>query len=167
MELDNGGRRATLFVPRLVSWALPAQFIGLSFFLLILMTFNEELFSLALDYAPTPKLQALKQRFEGFHSCKDHATAAAFGYLAAMEDAKKDKEAEAQEEATIGEQVFEAVEQAMEGEMGAEYAGELIMALVYKWLYEQLLAEGFESDGYCMICINNLFAPFVKSGVVH
>jgi hypothetical protein len=123
--------------------------------------YDEELFGLAMDFSSSPELPVLKRRFEGFSICKDHATAAAFGYLAAMKDA------EAKEEGpTIGNSVCVTIEQAMEGEMDAEYAGELIMALVYKWLHKEMNKDGWDDDDYAIATIKSLFAPFVKPGVI-
>jgi hypothetical protein len=126
-----------------------------------MMPYDEELFGLAMDFAYSPELATLKKRFEGFGACKDHATAAAFGYLAAMKDA------EAKEEGTtIGDSVYTTIEQAMEGKMDAEYASELIMALVYKWLHKEMNKDGWDDDDYAITSIKSLFAPFVKPGVI-
>jgi hypothetical protein len=125
------------------------------------MPFDEELFALAMDFANSPELPALKKRFEGFGACKDHATAAAFGYLAAMKDAEAKEE-----EPTIGDQVVVAIEEAMEGETGAECAGEMIMALVYQWLHKEMNKDGWDDDDYAITCIKSLFAPFVTPGVI-
>jgi hypothetical protein len=125
------------------------------------MTFDEELFSLAMDFANSPELPALKKRFAGFEACKDMATAAAFGYLAAMKDAE-----EKEEEPSIGDQVCVTIDQAIEGEMDAEYAGDLIMALVYKWLHKEMNKDGWDDDDYAITTIKSLFAPFVKPGVI-
>lgn len=125
------------------------------------MTFDEELFGLAMDFANSPELPTLKKRFAGFGACKDHATAAAFGYLAAMKDA-----AAKEEEPTIADSVYAVVEQAMEGEMDAEYAGDLIMGLVYKWLHKELRKDDWNEDDYIFTLIKSLFTPFVKPGVI-
>jgi hypothetical protein len=58
------------------------------------MTFDEELFNLAVDFASSPELPGLKKRFVGFAACSDHATAAAFGYLAAMKDVEEQEKKE-------------------------------------------------------------------------
>jgi hypothetical protein len=123
--------------------------------------FHEELFGLAMDFSSSPELPALKKRFEGFGACKDHATAAAFGYLAAMKDAEAKEE-----EPTIADSVCAIIEQAMEGEMDAEYAGDLIMGLVYKWLYKELRKDDWNEDDYIFTLIKSLFMPFVKPGVI-
>jgi hypothetical protein len=123
--------------------------------------YDEELFGLAMDFANSPELPTLKKRFEGFGACKDHATAAAFGYLAAMKDA------EAKEEGpTIGDSVCVTIEQAMEGEMDAASAVELVMALVYKWLHKEMNKDGWDDDDYAITSIKGLFTPFVKPGVI-
>lgn len=126
------------------------------------MSFDDELFNLAVDHAFSPDLAALKKRFANFDGCKDHATAAAFGYLAA----KKDAEEKEKEAPIIGDQLIVTIEQAMVGDMDAEYASELIMGLVYKWLYQSLGKDGFDDDDYCITCIKSLFAPHVKPGVI-
>jgi len=125
------------------------------------MPYDEELFGLAMDFAYSPELATLKKRFEGFGACKDHATAAAFGYLAAMKDAQAKEEG-----STIGNSVCVTIEQAMEGVMDAEYASELIMGLVYTWLHKEMNKDGCDDDGYAITTIKSLFAPFVKPGVI-
>ena len=125
------------------------------------MPYDEELFGLAMDFANSPELPTLKKRFEGFGACKDHATAAAFGYLAAMKDAEAKEE-----EPTIGDSVYIVIEEAMEGETDAEYAGELIMGLVYQWLHKEMNKDGWDDDDYAITTIKSLFAPFVKPGVI-
>ena len=125
------------------------------------MPYDKELFGLAMDFSSSPELPVLKRRFEGFSICKDHATAAAFGYLAAMKDA------EAKEEGpTIGDSVYTTIEQAMEGAMDAEYASELIMGLVYTWLHKAFLEDDWDDDDYAITSIKGLFTPFVKPGVI-
>jgi len=125
------------------------------------MTFDEELFSLAMDFASSPELPTLKKRFAGFAACNDHATAAAFGYLAAMKDAEAKEE-----EPSIGDQVCVTIEQAIEGEMDAEYASELIMELVYSWLYKSFLEDDWHQDDLAIITIKSFFKPFVKPVVI-
>jgi hypothetical protein len=127
----------------------------------ISVPYDEELFGLAMDFAYSPELATLKKRFEGFGACKDHATAAAFGYLAAMKDAQAKEEGP-----TIGDQVVVAIEEAMEGETDAEYAGEMIMALVYQWLHKEMNEDGWDDDDYAITTIKSLFAPFVTPGVI-
>jgi hypothetical protein len=123
--------------------------------------YDEELFGLAMDFSSSPELPVLRKRFEGFAICKDHATAAAFGYLAAMKDAEAKEE-----EPAIGDSVYTAIEEAMEGETDAEYAGELIMGLVYKWLYQELKKDDWNEDDYIFTLIKSLFEPYVKPGVI-
>ena len=125
------------------------------------MPFDEELFGLAMDFAKSPELPVLKKRFQAFALCKDHATAAAFGYLAAMKDAEAKEE-----EPSIGDSVCVTIEQTLEGDMDAEYAGELIMGLVYKWLHKEMNKDGWDDDDYAIATIKSLFAPFVKPGVI-
>jgi hypothetical protein len=123
--------------------------------------FDEELFGLAMDFSSSPELPVLRKRFEGFAICKDHATAAAFGYLAAMKDAEAKEE-----EPTIADSVCAIIEQVMEGEMDSEYAGDLIMGLVYKWLHKELRKDDWNEDDYIFTLIKSLFMPFVKPGVI-
>jgi hypothetical protein len=123
--------------------------------------YDEELFGLAMDFSSSPELPALKRRFKGFSICKDHATAAAFGYLAAMKDAEAKEE-----EPTIGDSVYTTIEQAMEGGMDAASAVELVMALVYKWLHKEMNKDGWDDDDYAITSIKGLFTPFVKPGVI-
>jgi len=123
--------------------------------------YDEELFGLAMDFSSSPELPVLRKRFEGFAICKDHATAAAFGYLAAMKDAEAKEE-----EPTIADSVYTVIEQAMEGEMDSEYAGDLVMGLVYKWLYKELRKDDWNEDDYIFTLIKSLFTPFVKPGVI-
>ena len=125
------------------------------------MPYDEELFGLAMDFSSSPELPVLKRRFEGFSICKDHATAAAFGYLAAMKDAEAKEE-----EPTIADSVYTVIEQAMEGEIDSEYAGDLVMGLVYKWLYKELRKDDWNEDDYIFTLIKSLFTPFVKPGVI-
>jgi hypothetical protein len=126
-----------------------------------MMPYDEELFGVAMDFAYSPELATLKKRFKGFGACKDHATAAAFGYLAAMKDAEAKEE-----EPTIADSVYTVIEQAMEGAMDVEYAGEAIMSLVYKWLHKEMNKDGWDDDDYAITSIKGLFAPFVKPGVI-
>jgi len=124
--------------------------------------YDEELFGLAMDFSSSPELPALKRRFKGFSICKDHATAAAFGYLAAMKDAEDDGKLNQ----TIGEHVYSVVEQVATKEIDPEYASELVMALVYKWLHKEMNKDGWDDDDYAITSIKSLFAPFVKPGVI-
>jgi hypothetical protein len=124
--------------------------------------FHEELFSLAMDFSSSTELSVLKRRFEGFSICKDHATAAAFGYLAAMKDAE-----EKEEEPTIGDSVYATIEKAMERETDAELAGDLIMALIYKWLRKELNKDGYDDDDWTVTKIKGLFAPYLMPGVIN
>jgi hypothetical protein len=130
------------------------------------MPFDEELFALAMDHSSSPELPALKKRFAGFSICKDMATAAAFGYLAAMRDAEKQEEKE-EEEVTVFDQVCAVMEQLLEGQYGScsEEAVDLTMGIIYNWLHKQFIKEGY--SGPVFDTLAECFGPFVKPGVIH
>jgi hypothetical protein len=129
------------------------------------MPFHEELFALSMDYAGSPELPALKKRFEGFSICKDMATAAAFGYLAAMRDAEKQEEKE-EEEVTVFDQVCAVMDDLLEenGCSCTEEAVDLTMGIIYNWLHEQFVEEGY--SGPVFDTLAECFGPFVKPGVI-
>ena len=116
-----------------------------------------------MDFSSSPELPALKRRFEGFSICKDHATAAAFGYLAAMKDAEDDEKLNQ----TIGEHVHSIMEQVAGNEISADYASELVITLIYKWLRKELNKDGYDDDDWTVTNIKKLFAPYVKPGVIN
>lgn len=126
------------------------------------MTFHEELFGLSMDYAISPELAELKKRFSGFSICKDHATAAAFGYLAAMRDAEK-KEDE-QFSPSIGDLICTVLEDCRNEEETVEEGMEIIMGLVFCWLKEQFIENGYSGD--LIAILEESFDPYVKPGVI-
>jgi hypothetical protein len=129
------------------------------------MPFDEELFALAMDHSSSPELPALKKRFAGFSICKDMATAAAFGYLAAMRDAEKQEEKE-EEEMTVFDQVCAVMDDLLEedGCSCTEEAVDLTMGIIYNWLHERFVEEGF--SGPVFDTLAESFGPFVKPGVI-
>jgi hypothetical protein len=125
------------------------------------MSFDEELFGLAVDFASSPELPVLKQRFKGFEACKDMATAAAFGYLAAMKDAEKKEEGPC-----IFDMLCTVFDQFLEedNQITSEESTEIAMGLVYSWLNKEFIEEGFPD-----VVIDTLaekFASYVKPGVI-
>lgn len=129
------------------------------------MPSHDELFSLSMDYASRPELPALKKRFEGFSACKDKATAAAFGYLAAMQDATMSEEEE-EEEITVFDEICVVMDQLLdkEGLSCTEEAADLTMGLIYNWLHDQFVEEGFNGSVLDSLAVS--FRPFVKPGVI-
>ena len=117
------------------------------------MPFDEELFSLSMDFANSPELPKLKERFEGWHICKDHATAAAFGYLAAMEEVKKEKKF-----TSIYDKVLEQVEDD-KGDPGMRT--DAIMTNVYYWLDSLLADNDYEENDHTRVLISDLFDSFI------
>lgn len=122
------------------------------------MPFDEELFALALDFANSPKLPALKERFKEWSICKDHATAAAFGYLAAMREVEEEKKD------SIYDCIADMLADVHEGFLSHENATELAFEKIYHWLNESLVAQGY--SGNIIHSIDNLFSPLVKPGVI-
>jgi hypothetical protein len=119
------------------------------------MTFDKELFGLAMDFANSPELPALKKRFVGFAACNDHATAAAFGYLAAMKDAE---EQEKKKKGTIYDTVCEAVE---DDDIDAMIRTDAIFTAIYKWLDDILDADGYDEDAYLRKIIAAKFETYI------
>ena len=123
------------------------------------MTFDEELFVLAMDFANSPELPVLKKRFKGFEACKDMATAAAFGYLAAMKDAEKKEEGPC-----IFDQLCAVFDQRLENDLSSEESVEIVMGLIYNWLNKEFIEEGFA--GTVIDALAEKFTPYVKPGVI-
>lgn len=126
------------------------------------MSFNEELFGLAMDFANSPELPVLKQRFKGFEACKDMATAAAFGYLAAMKDAEEKEE----ESPCIFDQLCAVFDQFLEENNHAtsEESVEIVMGLIYNWLNKEFIEEGFA--GTVIDALAERFVSYTKPGVI-
>jgi len=127
------------------------------------MLFNEELFALSIDHATSAELPALKKRFEGFDICKDKATAAAFGYLAAMRDAERE---ENEEQPSVYDKVCAVMEKLDDPDewMTSEDATETVFALIYLWLKEEFIEEGVSGDFVTLL--GNKFKAFVKPSVI-
>ena len=125
------------------------------------MTFDEELFGLAMDFANSPELPVLKKRFKGFEACKDMATAAAFGYLAAMKDAEKKEEGPC-----IFDQLCAVFDQFLEddNQITSEESVEIVMGLVYNWLNKEFIEEDFIDT--VIDALAEKFTPYVKPGVI-
>ena len=123
------------------------------------MSFDEELFGLAMDFANSPELPVLKQRFKGFSMCKDHATAAAFGYLAAMKDAEKKEEGPC-----IFDQLCAVFDQHLQNDLSSEESVEIVMGLVYNWLNKEFIEEDFIDT--VIDALAEKFTPYVKPGVI-
>lgn len=102
------------------------------------MSFNNELFPLALDYASSPLLTSLKKRFADFDHCHDKATAAAFGYLAALKEKEKEEPVN-----TIYDEICEIIDEVDKGTLSSEEATENILAVIYRWLHYSMNKEGF------------------------
>lgn len=99
----------------------------------------DELCRLATKYAlcpemAEPSLAELKKRFASFEWCGDKATAAAFGYYAAMEEFNGGKTITKD----IYEQCAEVVEDALSGEVNCSEALDRLFTLVYHWLDKEL-----------------------------
>jgi len=123
------------------------------------MSFDEELFSLAMDFANSPELPVLKKRFKGFEACKDMATAAAFGYLAAMKDAEKKEEGPC-----IFDQLCAVFDQHLENDLSSEESVEIVMGLIYNWLNKEFIEEDFIDT--VIDALAEKFTPYVKPGVI-
>lgn len=106
----------------------------------------KELCRLATKYAlcpemAEPSLAELKKRFAGFEWCKDKATAAAFGYYAAMEEFNGKK--------TITKAIYEqctaVVEDAQKLALNPGETADRIFTLIYHWLDQELESEGWDA----------------------
>lgn len=117
------------------------------------MLFDEELFALSMDFSNSPELPKLKERFKGWDICKDKATAAAFGYLAAMEEMKKEPEPR-----SIYDKVLELVEDDKADPM---IRTDTIMTEIYYWLDNLLDKEGYENNEGVREVISNFFDIFI------
>ena len=122
------------------------------------MTFDEELFGLAMDFANSPEFHALKRRFAGFAACNDHATAAAFGYCAAMKDVKKQ---ETRKKETIYDTVCEAVE---DDAIDAMIRTDAIFTAIYKWLDDTFDADGYGKEAHLRKLIAAKFETYIAPG---
>ncbi len=119
------------------------------------MTCDKELFDLAMDFANSPEFPALKRRFAGFAACNDHATAAAFGYCAAMKDAE---EQETRKKETIYDTVCEAVE---DDAIDAMIRTDAIFTAIYKWLDDTFEADGYGKEAYLRKLLAAKFETYI------
>lgn len=127
----------------------------------------QELFTLALDHSSSPSLPLLKKRFKGFEHCNDKATAAALGYLAAMRDSEKEEEEDEKEaENGVFDHICDVMDQLIDGNelLAAEEATEITLELVYNWLEEAFVEEGFA--GNVLDFLQEQFKSKVKPGVI-
>lgn len=119
----------------------------------------EELCRLATQYAlcpemSEPSLSELKKRFAGFEWCADKATAAAFGYYAAMEEFNGKKTITKD----IHEQCSSVVEEAQVKAIDSLEATDRILTLVHHWLSEEMM-----EDAEQLKQLDLLFEPFLIS----
>jgi hypothetical protein len=130
-------------------------------------TISPSLFRLALEYSEGPEkeqLEELKDRLNACVFCNDKVTAAAFGYLLAMQE-KVQKEPE--RETTIGDRVHSVVQQVDDGELDPENASELVFGLLYCWLDDIFRDRPFKG-GVGQVARDVLFeafSPYAKPGV--
>jgi hypothetical protein len=115
----------------------------------------KELCRLATKYAlcpemAEPSLAELKKRFAGFDWCKDKATAAAFGYYAAMEEFNGKKTITK----SIHEQCTLVVDDALAEKIDALEATDRMLTLVCRWLREEMSQEEWS-------LFDGLFEPFL------
>jgi hypothetical protein len=135
---------------------------------------SQRLLSLAVDYSTGSKkdeLDEIKDKLDACELCNDKTTAAAFGYLLAMEEFKKESEKnEEEKEPTIHDAISALMEQVDDGSIDAENATELCFGLIYKWLDKALKEEGYDahsSDPFgARFYLASAFNPFVKLGVI-
>jgi hypothetical protein len=122
---------------------------------------SPELLSLAMDHANgknAEKLKQLQERFEGFSICKSKATAAAFGYLLAQQEKEKEEE-------IIYDQLCAVLDEWKESDDSVvEARVDLIMGLVYIWLKEEFIEEGFNGD--IIDCLKEKFQPYCKPSLI-
>lgn len=117
----------------------------------------DELCRLGTKYAlcpemAEPSLSELKERFAGFEWCADKATAAAFGYYAAMEEINKKKTIAK----GIHEQCSSVVEEAQTKSIDSLGATDRILTLVYHWLREEMMEDAEQLEQ-----LDLLFEPFL------
>lgn len=88
-----------------------------------------------------PSLSELKKRFAGFDWCADKATAAAFGYYAAMEEfnGKKTIAKDIHDQCTL------VIEDAQGKAINSLEAADRLFTLIYHWLDDALATEGYDS----------------------
>ena len=125
-------------------------------------------YSLCQDQLPegVPTIGELKERFAMFDWCKDKASAAAFGYYAALEEFNgKEKE---DDEPSIGDRIVATITYAHQVLEDPSETMELVMGSVYNWLTEELGKSnppGF-ADLWTEDFLKDRFSPYVKPGVI-
>lgn len=125
-------------------------------------------YALCQDQLPegVPTLKELKERFAMFDWCKDKASAAAFGYYAALEEFNGKEEKE--DDKSIIDNVRVALGHAQDTLEDPMDTMEVIMGIVYTWLIEELdksYATTFE-DIWMEEFLKELFSPYVRPGVI-
>jgi hypothetical protein len=114
---------------------------------------STELLALAMDFSSNPELAKLKERFKDWSDCNDKATAAAFGYLAAMEEIKKEKKFMS---------IYDEVLEQVEDDRGDPcMRTDAIMTNVYYWLDGLLAGEGYDKENYIRALISDWFDSFI------
>jgi hypothetical protein len=119
---------------------------------------QQRLFSMALDYAEganKTKLEAAKEKLAVLEGCVDKTTAAAFGYLLAMEE-------KPEEGPTIYDRVHAVVENTFWKELDKEEACDLIFGLIYHWLNDEFSNNGYNE--YVLSFLKEQFAPLLSPG---
>jgi hypothetical protein len=125
-------------------------------------------YALCQDQLPegVPTLKELKERFAMFDWCKDKASAAAFGYYAALEEFNGKEEED--DEPVIGDLICAIVSRAQDSLEDSTETMELIMGNVYNWLVKEL--EGINFPGFVDMeveaFLKEQFSPYVKPGVI-
>jgi hypothetical protein len=135
---------------------------------------SQRLLSLAMDYSTGSKkdeLDEIKDKLDACELCNDKTTAAAFGYLLAMEELKEEiSTSEKEEEPTIYDAISALMEQVDDGAIDTENATELCFGLIYKWLDKVLKEEGYDAHSSELFgtrfYLASAFNPFVKPGVI-
>ena len=117
----------------------------------------DELCRLGTKYAlcpemAEPSLASLKKRFAGFEWCADKATAAAFGYYAAMEEINGKKTITK----GIHEQCSSVVDEAQSKAIDSLEATDRILTLVHNWLSEEMMEDAKQLEQ-----LDLLFEPFL------
>lgn len=116
---------------------------------------QQRLFSMALDYAEgvnKTKLEAIKKELVALENCSDKITAAAFGYLLAMEE-------KPEEGPGIYDRVYTVVENTFWKELEREEACDLIFGLIYHWLLDEFKEHGY--GGHIIDFLKEKFSPYL------
>lgn len=119
---------------------------------------QQRLFSMALDYSEgmnKTKLETIKEKLAALEGCADKTTAAAFGYLLAMEE-------KPEEVPTIYDRVHTVVENTYWKELEKEEACDLIFGLIYHWLHDEFIEQGY--GGHIIDFLDEQFEPCLAPG---